>query len=146
MSDLDALKKAAEAATPGPWHHVNPGLVLPATRTVHGPIPAERVDYVSTWAGLGTPPRHRVIIGRDGLTSSKDMAFIALANPATVLDLIARLEAAEEALIKAASKFADYAVSHAAKGTPDADAKAQANRDMSAMCSAALARIRGEQP
>lgn len=89
---LDVLEAVARAATQGEWHHVNPGLVLPKTRTVHGPVPAERVDYVSTWKDKGTPPGHRVIVpmARDGSgVRSEDMAHIATFDPPTVLALIA---------------------------------------------------------
>ena len=138
--DLDALKKAAEAATPGPW-------ATDATVIVSiADWPIEDGPGWHDWEkARGEPIGRFVAEARTGdAEGDANSAFIALANPATVLDLIARIEAAEEALTEAASKFADYAVLHAAKGTPDADAKAKTNRDMSAMCSAALARIRGE--
>lgn len=93
------LKALAEKATPGPWHHCQPYMVVPSQRTIHGPVPAERVDYVSTWPDRGTPPGHRVVIpmpreAGPGVRSD-DMAFIAAANPATVLSLLAALEEAE---------------------------------------------------
>lgn len=48
---------------------------------------------------------------------------------------------AELALLKAAAKFAFYAEQHAAKGTPEADAKAEVNRGMFADMRAALLAI-----
>jgi hypothetical protein len=87
----EELRQLALAATPGPWHHCQPFMTLPAQRTVHGPVPAERVDYVSTWHGMGTPTGHSIVIGSAGRESqvrSKDMAFISAANPAAVLELL----------------------------------------------------------
>lgn len=55
------LVAKAKAATPGPWFHCQPSMVVPKQRTIHGPVPARRVDYVSTWADMGTPPGHRVV-------------------------------------------------------------------------------------
>jgi hypothetical protein len=96
-----ALREAASKATPGPWYHVNAGVVLPKTRTVHGPVPAQRCDYVSTWPGLGTPPDNRIIIpmeGRECAVAPDDMAHIALAHPAAVLSLLDECERMREAL------------------------------------------------
>lgn len=42
------------------------------------------------------------------------------------------------ALGKAADQFDFYAAQHAAKGTPEAEAKARTNREMAAMCRAAM--------
>ncbi len=144
MSDLDALKMAAEAATPGPWATGATVIVSIADWPIW---PIEDGPGWHDWEkARGEPIGRFVAEARTGdAEGDANSAFIALANPATVLDLIARLEAAEEALVKAAAKFADYAVLHAAKGTPDADAKAATNRDMSAMCLSALARVRGDQ-
>lgn len=94
--DLPRLRELALKATPGPWHHCQPYMVVPAQKTVHGTVPAERVDYVSTWPDRGTPPGHRVVIPMPtecgpGVRSS-DMAFIAAANPATILRLLDRLD------------------------------------------------------
>jgi hypothetical protein len=94
--DLQAL---LDAASPGPWCHVNPGLVSPKTRTVHGTVPAEPVDYVSTWPGLGTPPGHHVVIPRDAGVRSADMALIAEA-PALAAEVLALRAGASEARIK----------------------------------------------
>lgn len=95
---IDDLKRVAEAATPGPWYHVNPGMALPKTRTVHGTVPAERVDYVSTWSGMGTPPGHRTVVSSRENGSpmrSCDMAYIATFDPPTVLNLLSRLSTYE---------------------------------------------------
>ena len=112
--DLNKLRELAEAATPGPWHHCQPFMVVPAQKTVHGTVPAERVDYVSTWPDRGTPPGHRVVVPMPpecgpGVRSA-DMAFIAAANPAKVLSLLAeneKLRTREADLIEALTPSAD---------------------------------------
>ena len=87
MTDAE-LQALLDAASPGPWHHVNPGMVSPKTRTIHGTVPAEPVDYVSTWPGLGTPSGHRVVIDRNVGVRSADMALIAEA-PALAAEVLA---------------------------------------------------------
>ena len=98
MIDLDEIERLARAATPGPWFHCQPFQTVPAVRTIHGPVPGQRVDYVAREPA----PVHRPAIipmeGRETTTRSHDMAFIAAANPATILALVARLRAAEAAL------------------------------------------------
>jgi hypothetical protein len=104
--DIPALKRLAEKATPGPWYHCQPFMTLPKTRTVHGPVPAWRVDFVST---RSAPAHTKTVIpmAQDGPgVSSNDMAFIAAANPATVLALIERVEQAE-LVAEAKSRAAD---------------------------------------
>ena len=95
------LVAKAKAATPGPWFHCQPSMVVPKQRTIHGPVPARRVDYVSTWADMGTPPGHRVVLpmpGEEGPSvRSLDMAFIAAANPDTILAYEATVVALEAA-------------------------------------------------
>lgn len=101
MTSPSELLKLAREATPGPWYHVNAGMVLPKTRTVHGVVPAERVDYVSTWAGVGTPPGHRVVVGsRESgpAMRSCDMAYIAAASPPTIIALVEENERLRGAL------------------------------------------------
>ena len=94
------IRARAEAATPGPWYHCQPFQTVPAQKTIHGPVPEQRVDYVSTWGKPGTPKGHCVVAHMDGREAgmrSKDMAFIAAANPAAVLALLSALEAARSA-------------------------------------------------
>ena len=68
MTDYSELKRLAEAATPGPWK-----------KTVDGVMPEGR--------GFG-------IFGNFGATDGEEnRAFIAAANPAAVLALIAEVEA-----------------------------------------------------
>ena len=78
MTDLDipALKAAALAATPGQW-----------ARNVAG---IEHDNYIA-----GTGPWYRLHKGGADMASA-DAAYIALANPATILALIERLERAEK--------------------------------------------------
>ncbi len=103
------LQALLDAASPGPWHHVNPGMVSPKTRTVHGPVPAERIDYVSTWPGLGTPDGHRVVIDRRSGVRSADMALIAEvpALAAEVLALRAGAAASAERIKELEAKVAE---------------------------------------
>lgn len=95
---VEEAKARAAAATEGPWHHCQAFETVGEERTIHGRVPAQRVDYVSTWAGPGTPKGHRVVIpmeGRECHVSSNDMAFIAHARtdiPA-LIEIIERLEA-----------------------------------------------------
>lgn len=101
MTTLDALERAARTATSGEWYHCQPFQTVPKQRTIHGSVPAQRVDYVSTWPGPGTPKGHRIIAdmeGRESAMRSEDMAFIARANPATILALISEIRSLRDAL------------------------------------------------
>lgn len=69
MIDLEALKAAAEAATPGPW-------------TVRKLFAYEVQDDIG-----------RIITCHSAVTGDQDAAFIALANPETVKQLVAVVEA-----------------------------------------------------
>lgn len=51
-----------------------------------------------------------------------------------------------EALDACKVKFAEYALLHYRKRTPDGDEKAMANQRMADMCDAALAAAKGQQP
>ncbi len=72
--ELDALEAAAKAATPGPWRH--PGRALVVSRM------SEDEPLVCN------------CISKQFAQAPKDAAFIAAANPAVVLDLIAELRQA----------------------------------------------------
>jgi hypothetical protein len=75
VTDLAALKEAAKAATPGPWKPLrNPG--------ASGVFRKEPVEHIATTFA----ERQKV-----------DAAFIALANPAAILDLIGLAEELAEA-------------------------------------------------
>lgn len=87
--DLKALREAAEKATPGPWmanlHHT----AVSAGRT-YGFVFAD-----------GVVPVAAITIGVEGMPQDEGRAnatLIALANPAAILSLLARLDALEEGL------------------------------------------------
>jgi AraC-like DNA-binding protein len=77
MIDLTALKELAKAATPGKWQH-----------NCHGYIYGEKNSLVQ---GSGDADQGALI-------RIEDAAFIAAAYPSTVLELLARLERAENLL------------------------------------------------
>lgn len=119
MADLEALKRAAEAATPGPWYandHTGP---------YRFEDPDAWVGYA--WVGHDGEPdgRFQATVAdldrrKDGSAkwreqAAKDARFIALANPATILDLISRLEEAEKAL----EPFIALAKAVTDEGSPD---------------------------
>lgn len=110
MTDSQAaLAQVREALavgpTPGPWHHCQPFQSVRAERTIHGPVPAQRVDFVST----KTQPVHeRIIIpmaGREAHVRSENMAFIAACNPENIAALLAHVDA-QAAEIKRLRKLA----------------------------------------
>lgn len=100
---MEDLRKLLAAATPGPWHHVQAFESVPAVRTIYGKVPGQRVDYVSTWPGLGTPKGHRVVIPMETVAeghitqtaTSADMALICAAVNALpeLLEEVRRLKA-----------------------------------------------------
>jgi hypothetical protein len=81
---LDELEALANTATPGPWYHCQPFQVAGKIKTIHGMVPAHRIDFVST---NKEPVHEKVILGMES-TSSNDMAFIAAVNPQTIKQLI----------------------------------------------------------
>lgn len=91
---LAQVREALSAGpTPGPWHHCQPFQSVRAERTIHGPVPAQRVDFVST----KTQPVHeRIIIpmaGKEAHVRSEDMMFIAACNPTNIAAILAHVEA-----------------------------------------------------
>ena len=86
-TDTAKLRELLAKGTQGEWHHVQAFQSVPAQKTIHGTVPGQRVDYVSTWPGPGTPKGHRVIVPMETLTdsgvartvSSNDMALIVAA-------------------------------------------------------------------
>lgn len=108
MIDLDALEKLAREATPGPWE------IEYGTGDDEGEVYGLRARLgerlIETDTGI-YPPRRR------------DAAFIAAANPSTVLALVARVRELEAiaALFHRATCFrADCALcAHPTKETPD---------------------------
>ena len=92
----EELLRLAEAATPGPW-------------VCDWPIdsvaePDEHPD-VSVWQGVEFTGKFINNISFDNSIANGN--FIALANPATILELCALLEKAEEALHKLYHNLAD---------------------------------------
>ncbi|EOL9002660.1 ead/Ea22-like family protein [Cronobacter turicensis] len=89
MTDTAKLKAAALAATPGPWVETR-GEVTTADYEVDGGI---YLDHVCNCEIIGT--------------ESPNAEFIALANPAAVLELIAALEAARADCRENAARIAE---------------------------------------
>ena len=89
MNDIKAIKAAAEAATPGPWHYgtFHKLLITDADNYKHYPI-AEINGAALPWKSTAESER-----------AYKNAAHIATANPATVIalcDEVERLRAIEE--------------------------------------------------
>lgn len=110
---LTQVREALSAGpTPGPWHHCQPFQSVRAERTIHGPVPAQRVDFVST----KTQPVHeRIIIpmaGKEAHVRSEDMAFIAACNPENIAAILAHVEAQEAEIerLRAALKTCAWAL------------------------------------
>lgn len=98
MTKTETILALCEAATPGPWHHVQAFQTVGKLRTIHGAVPAQRVDFVSTEK---EPVHKRVIIPmetRESHTTSNDMAFIAACNPAEIRRMVEGWEGAVDAL------------------------------------------------
>lgn len=87
--DIAALKAACLKATPGPWQI--------------GRLGIEPLNHV---VDFGTPPTAPFmclsvpygVVHSDGGNAANDASFIALANPTSILSLIARYQQMEEAL------------------------------------------------
>lgn len=95
MIDLDALEAAARAATPGEWGHSSyPSGTEFIQFGERGPNQSYRGAHITYYdvVSLGLSERET----RHGKWA--DAEYISLANPATILALIARLRAAEAAL------------------------------------------------
>ena len=85
MADLDKLKELAKAATPGPWEHYRSVDARP--HQVAGPT-AWRPIGAKT-AVIADIPRYGYEAPEATAEQDANAAFIAAANPATVLELIA---------------------------------------------------------
>lgn len=138
--DLDKLDALRAKATPGPYSHEQPFMVLEKQRTIHGTVPKSRVDYV-TGTGGKTIVCHRE--GMENAVRSNDMAyFAAIANAHDELMALARkglaAGALREATEKARAKFYEYGELHDAKKTAEGNQKALANYKMAAACQAAI--------
>lgn len=84
MDKFSELKSAAMAATPGPWEWFTSNSMARLSSTPSG----KDGDVLSSFRASDGVPCVSV--------SQYDMAFIAAANPAAVLELLAELEAKDE--------------------------------------------------
>ncbi|MFJ3047021.1 hypothetical protein ACIPEN_14415 [Herbaspirillum chlorophenolicum] len=93
MTDLNELKRLALAATPGPWNHYRAPLRKDRSANVI-------VNEVQVTTGAEPVVRWPGFDGMDKKPAkvAADAAFIAAANPAAILDLIAQLEQANRKL------------------------------------------------
>lgn len=93
--DLDALERAAQAATPGPWTAHEAGIPASSGRHFVARTGGE-------WVGAtGYGPQ-----------SYRDAAYIAAANPAAIRSLIARLREAERQRDEARAALETISESH----------------------------------
>ncbi|EPE3189227.1 ead/Ea22-like family protein [Cronobacter sakazakii] len=85
------LKAAALAATPGKWWIDSHGSAM-VSFTENG----MKTIFVTNGEAMGKAVRHQDTGNLSHWRNDNDATFIATANPATVLELIAALEAAEK--------------------------------------------------
>lgn len=90
MNKLTALIEAAEVATPGPWDSEDNNW---ETSSVYAQGSLIAQCLIDGFACEGTQERYEAI-------KAANATFIALANPATILELCTLLKQAEEALEK----------------------------------------------
>ncbi|WP_145517516.1 hypothetical protein [Yersinia mollaretii] len=92
MNNLDELKKAALAATPGPWFGIDEdwsdGNIQITCESRKGMIGIAKVEGGGADSGFIEPFKNE---------QQANAIFIALANPSALLDLIAQLEAVQKA-------------------------------------------------
>ena len=89
MIEINELRRLAQAATPGPWIAAGPSFGESLPKYLNEVAVDREGDEDDGYSICNTP------IGLDEELSA-DMAFIAAANPATVIELLDRLEAAEK--------------------------------------------------
>ncbi|HDK7276980.1 ead/Ea22-like family protein [Cronobacter sakazakii] len=89
--DTAELKAAAEKATPGKWWIDSHGSAM-VSFTGNG----MKTIFVTDGKAMGKAVRHQDTGNLSHWRNDNDATFIATANPATVLELIAALEAAEK--------------------------------------------------
>lgn len=96
--DLDELERLAKAATPGEWRVISdhPVLAIGAAHSHYRVVQTANQNNVKRYGR--SEPWH-------GIPSEANAAYIAAANPTTILSLITRLRDAEAAL----KPFADAA-------------------------------------
>ncbi|ELY4391697.1 ead/Ea22-like family protein [Cronobacter sakazakii] len=89
--DIAKLKAAAEKATPGKWWIDSHGSAM-VSFTGNG----MKTIFVTDGKAMGKAVRHQDTGNLSHWRNDNDATFIATANPATVLELIAALEAAQK--------------------------------------------------
>ena len=98
MIDIDKIEAAARAATPGPWEAAGPSFGDPL------PMYLNCVGYVTEddeFEDVCTAPNEH-----DGASTS-DMAFIATANPAAVLEMVSMIRERDAVLRQALEALED---------------------------------------
>ena len=88
MIDTKELRRLAQAASPGPWIAAGPSFGESLPKYLNEVVIDRAGDEDDGYSICGAP------LGLDK-EGSDDMAFVAAANPATITELLDRLEAAE---------------------------------------------------
>jgi hypothetical protein len=88
MIDTKELRRLAQAASPGPWIAAGPSFGESLPKYLNEVVIDREGDEDDGYSICGAP------LGLDK-EGSDDMAFVAAANPATITELLDRLEAAE---------------------------------------------------
>lgn len=95
MIDMNTIEAAAKAATPGPWEAAGPsfGEQLPKYLNCVGAMDDDDENFVDVC----------VSPFEEDECASADMAFIATANPATVLEMVSMIRERDAVLRQALS-------------------------------------------
>ena len=88
MIDINELRRLARAASPGPWIAAGPSFGESLPKYLNEVVIDRAGDEDDGYSICGAP------LGLDK-EGSDDMAFVAAANPATITELLDRLESAE---------------------------------------------------
>ena len=140
MGDLNQLKNLAEAATPGPWDHMKGRNLVRAIRDdLAVPLFEAQEPYSDPLLGAPTCRVGREVVFRansEGARQSAAMrqehhnaAFIAAANPETVLSLISTIERQAE---EVARWHSAYEIAHD-QATENGAAARRANEEIAAL-------------
>lgn len=107
MTDLDKLEALAKAATPGPWFQCGlPWFDAGSGVLAGSPDPHIGMMIVDTEAWDGEREEFAEHYDGEVASSDADAAFIAAANPATILDLIASARRDAEEIERLKTKLA----------------------------------------
>ena len=110
MIDLDKLEALAKAATPGPWFQCGlPWFDAGSGVLAGSPDPHIGMMIVDTEAWDGEREEFAEHYDGEVASSDADAAFIAAANPATILDLIASARRDAEEIERLMARFAELA-------------------------------------